>query len=300
MKQLTKRVWAADLLLLLAAFIWGTTFVAQKMGTEHLGVFSFNSFRFLIGGMAMLPILIWRRFQSDPKEFWKTVKLSIPAGIILFLGINLQQFGLMYTDSGPAGFITGIYVVMVPFLLIFRKPVKGMLPWIAALLTFFGLYLINGAEGFTFNIGNLLVFLATPFWALHIVYIGEVVGERDALVLAIPQYLLVALLSFIGAYFFEEFSFAAVTEARWALLYAALLSTAIGFTLQLIAQKFAPPHHAAIIMSMESVFAALGGVVVLGETMNLPMLVGSGVILLSMILSQWDVFQMRKKALKTV
>jgi len=282
---MTARTYKADALLLLAAFIWGTTFVAQRTGMEHVAPFAFNAARFLLGALLLLPFTLRRSLHAS---FYQTCQTGIFLGLILFAGATLQQMGLVYTTAGKAGFITGLYVIIVPFLglalgLGLSKPAL-----FGALLATLGLYFLSVQHTLSLAFGDLLVFVGAFFWAAHILFVGRIASHHEAFHLATIQFFTCALCSLIAIPFTETVSFVGLQNAAFPIIYSGVFSIAIGFTLQIHAQKHAPETHAAIIFSLEAVFAALAGWVVLQETLTARELWGCGLMLLGMLVAQFD------------
>ena len=280
----------ANLMLLVTAAIWGFAFVAQRVAMDHMGPFSFNAVRFLLGAVSLLP-LIW--FFSRKKNIATTTatKTSIwlaggVAGAILFIAAALQQVGLLYTTAAKAGFITGLYMILVPFLGLFLRHVTGLNAWLGALLALVGLYLLSINADFSMSRGDFLMFVGAIFWACHILWIDFIGRRVDALQLSAVQFLACGLLSSVMAFWQEIPSLASVLLAWPAVLFASFISVGLAYTLQVVAQKKAKPAHAAIIMSMEAVFAAVGGVVFLDESLPMRGWIGCGLMMTGMLLSQ--------------
>jgi drug/metabolite transporter (DMT)-like permease len=280
----------ANLMLLVTAAIWGFAFVAQRVAMDHMGPFSFNAVRFLLGAVSLLP-LIW--FFSRKKNIATTTatKTSIwlaggVAGAILFIAAALQQVGLLYTTAAKAGFITGLYMILVPFLGLFLRHVTGLNAWLGALLALVGLYLLSINADFSMSRGDFLMFVGAIFWACHILWIDFIGRRVDALQLSAVQFLACGLLSSVMAFWQEIPTLASVLLAWPAVLFASFISVGLAYTLQVVAQKKAKPAHAAIIMSMEAVFAAVGGVVFLDESLPIRGWIGCGLMMTGMLLSQ--------------
>ncbi len=260
-----------DMLLLLTAMIWGSAFVAQKVGMDHIGPFMYTGIRFAIGALFLTPFMLflsrYRPFVMKQQKGPSLILAGLLAGILLFGGSILQQIGIVYTTAGKAGFITGLYVVIVPLLgLIWGlKPGKGV--WAGAILAVTGLYLLTVEKGFYLHIGDTLVLICAFLYALHVLVIGWLAPRLDVLKLAIIQFWVCSGLSLFTGMFVEKLTWAAVKGAAIPILYGGLLSVGVGFTLQVVAQRKAPPAHAAIILSLETVFAVIGGMVILGESL---------------------------------
>ncbi|WP_369600125.1 DMT family transporter [Hahella sp. SMD15-11] len=277
----------SEALLLLAALIWGFAFVAQIVGMEHVGPYTFNLARFIMGGLALLPIVhvLSRRMPHPPVEI-RVLPASLLAGTVLFIASSLQQIGLQYTTAGKAGFITGLYIVLIPFFGLFFRQHTHRYTWIGAGLALWGLYLLTIEGPFELSWGDTLELIGALFWAAHVMVIGWLAPRTDALRLAAGQFLVAGLLSGVAAFWVET---PRVTDllAGWApILYGGLGSVAIAFTLQVIAQKHVPASHAAILMSLEAAFAALGGWLMLDETLSVRGLIGCALMLAGMVCSQ--------------
>lgn len=272
----------ADLLLLLTAAIWGFAFVAQRAGMEHVGPFTFNAVRFLLGALVLIPLLLRRQRILTSGLF----RGGVIMGLLLFAGAMLQQIGIVTTGAGKAGFITGLYVVLVPILGIFLGQRSGRNTWLGAALAVAGLYLLSVRAGLSLAPGDGLILLSAVFWALHVLAIGRLSGRHDPVALAALQYLVCSLLSFVGAFALESPAPGPILEAGLPILYAGLASTGIAYTLQVVAQRRAPAGHAAIILSLEAVFAVIGGWMLLGETLGARGLTGCALMLGGMLLSR--------------
>ena len=288
----------ANLLLLLTSVIWGFGFIAQRLGMDHIGPYSFNAFRFLLGALSLLPLVYFlgKKKTAQPKAgkpFWIIGGL---AGIVLFGGAALQQVGLQYTTAGKAGFITGLYLVIVPLIGFCLRQTIDKLTIAGALLATYGLYLLSITKGFDIGRGDSLVLFGAFFWAVHVQVVGYAAKYKlDPLKLAVLQYLICAGLNLILALFLEEFSVQATLNASGAILYAGLISVGVAYTLQIVAQKHIDPSRAAIILSLEAVFAVLGAwlVIILGlsfakadELLNSRQSLGCILMFAGMMLSQ--------------
>jgi len=283
----------SDALLLTTAIIWGFAFVAQRVGMDHVGPFTFNGIRFAIGSLSLLPLVLMSREQPItmknilPPPDLKTLLLGGSAlGLTLFAGASLQQIGLVYTTAGKAGFITGLYVIIVPLLGLFWRQQPRVGTWIGAVLATTGLYLLSVTEAFTIEAGDLLVLIGAVFWAAHVLIIGWLSPRIKPVKLAFFQYVACSILSLITAARIESITIPSIFAAVIPILYGGLLSVGIAYTLQVVAQRDAHPSHAAILLSLESVFAAIGGWLILGEVISPRGLVGCGLMLAGMLLSQ--------------
>lgn len=282
----------ADGLCLVTALIWGLAFVAQRMGMDYVGPMAFNGIRFALGAAALAPLAFRSMRYPPPAPFLAGGKDGFPwvggliAGGVLFAGATLQQVGLKYTTAGKAGFITGLYVVLVPLLGLFfrQRPARGDLVGAAAAAV--GLYFLSVTEDFTLAPGDGLELIGAFFWAGHVLVIGWLSPRTRALPLAMAQYVVCSVLSLGCALAFEEMTWVGVQGAAWPILYGGLLSVGLAYTLQVVAQRDANPTHAAILLSFETVFAALGGAVILGESLGTRGFFGCALMFAGMLASQ--------------
>jgi len=282
-----------DSLLLLAAVIWGFAFVAQRVGMDYVGPFGFNGVRFALGCLVLLPILFRNGMHDDRTSLRDPALFSRPslaggllAGLVLFCGASFQQVALVYTTAGNAGFITGLYVVLVPIIGIALGHRTHAGTWTGAALAGAGLYLLSVVEQFTISPGDLLVLIGAFFWAGHVHLIGWLSPRQDPLKIAFLQFAVCAVLSLATSAAIEHNAVRAYWSAAIPILYGGALSVGVAYTLQVVAQKKAKPAHAAIILSLEAVFAAIGGWLILGETLSPRAIVGCILMLCGMLLSQ--------------
>jgi drug/metabolite transporter (DMT)-like permease len=286
------RTLKSDALLLLTSIIWGFAFVAQRVGMEYVGPFVFNGVRFALGSLSLLPLVYVHQkrgnFANDPPL--KIVLLGgMLAGLALFLGASLQQIGIVYTTAGKSGFITGLYVVLVPILGIFLRQPTQLGTWCGAVIAAAGLYLLSVTEQFTIAFGDLLVLIGAFFWAAHVHIISRFSRKIAPLKLALIQFTTCSILSLITALIFEHNTLQGIVGAGLAIFYGGVCSVGIAYTLQVVAQRHAHPAHAAIILSLESVFAVVGGWLLLHEHLALRGLVGCALMLIGMLLSQFHI-----------
>jgi len=280
------------MLLLFAAAIWGFAFVAQRVGLDYVGPFTFSAVRFGLGTIVLIPFLLFRRHQVYnrkiplKRERRNIILLQVLLGLLVFGGISFQQYGLIYTTAGNAGFITGLYVVFVPVAGLFIGQKNHYTIWIGILLALAGLYFLSVREGFTINFGDSLVFICALIWTAHVLVVGNVAPRTDPIRTAMIQFAICSLLSWIVAIGFEEISLMPILAAIWPILYGGVMSVGIGYTLQVFAQQKAHPAYASIILSLESVFAVLGGWLILGETVTGKILLGCCLMLAGMIVAQ--------------
>lgn len=281
----------SDILMLIAAIIWGFAFVSQRVGMETMGPHLFNGVRFLIGSVAILPVIWYFSNKTNPikkpKVSNKKLILSgIVAGLFLFGGMTFQQVGLLYTTAGKAGFITGMYVFFVPVIGIFLGQKTKAGTWIGAIIALIGLYLLSVRSDFSLSHGDSLVLICAIFFAAHVLAIGYLAKRVDVLKLSLIQYLTTGVISMTVALFTEQVSVHIISITIIPLLYAGVMSTAVAYTLQVVAQQHAHSSHAAIILSLEGAFAVLGGWLLLDEKIPLVGLVGCALMLAGMLISQ--------------
>jgi len=274
----------ADMLLLVTAAIWGFAFVAQRAGMQHLGPFWFNAVRFALGCLLLLPFAFRRSAGSTPRRRSPLIP-GLMAGSVLFAGASLQQTGLIYTSAANAGFVTGLYVLFVPLLGLLggKRTPRGI--WFGAVVAACGMFLLSSTGTTSMVTGDLLVLAGAVFWALHIQMVASLVLRTGALKLAATQFAVCSLLSLGVALITEEVSLEAIRAAAIPLLYGGFVSVGIAYTLQVVAQRKARPAHAAVIMSLEAFFAAIGGWIVLGEKLELVGIVGCLLMFSAMMMS---------------
>jgi drug/metabolite transporter (DMT)-like permease len=324
---MNKRALRADILLLLTAGIWGFGFVAQRSGMAYMGPFAFNGIRFILGSLSLLPLILWRSKISSNKVttiFTKKWSLySLAAGVCLFVAVILQQFGLMFTTAGNAGFITGLYVVLTPIFGIFLGRRTGPATWFGSVFTVAGLYFISAAGNLdSINPGDIITVISAVFWACHVLLIDRLVRDIDPIALSSGQFAVCGFLALIGAFLAEPFIIPLMEQLNPALLetgtfawlpfptllaglsahtitfpvdalvpilYGGLGSVGIAYTLQAVAQRDAPPAHATIILCFEGCFAAFGGALLLSEKIGHWTLLGFILMLAGMLVTQWEV-----------
>lgn len=272
----------ADLLLLLVAAIWGSAFAVQRVAAQYFDVFSFNGLRFLLAGIILLPVAL----RHERPRLHTMLGLAGLAGVILFLAGGLQQAGLERTTAGNAGFITTLYVVIIPVILrIFWHEKTSWTSWAAAGLAVIGSLLLSTGGMLKVGLGDALVLISTVFWGLHVILIAKTVHALGVLTLSAGQYLIAGILN-IAVSMLAGKTFDGLPDGWWTIIYVGILSTTIGFTLQVLGQKYAPPTDAAILLSMEAVFAAFFGFIFLGETLQPVQLMGCILILGAILLTQ--------------
>ena len=276
----------ADILLLVTATIWGTAFVVQRMVANQIGVITFTGLRFLIGGIVLLP-LAWRSLQGHG---WKLAGASAVLGAILFGGAALQQLGLQTTTAANAGFITGTYVIIIPILMaVFWQKRQRFWVWVAACMALGGLFLLStGGRMTQVNSGDLFELVGAFFWAMHVILVGRFVRQFPALPLAVGQFLMCGIIGISAGFAWEGVAVEGLRASWWAVLYTGMLSIAVGYTFQVVAQQIAPPADTAIILNGEAVMAAISGWIILNERLGAVQIAGCGLILAGILVSQID------------
>lgn len=281
----------ANLLLLLCAAIWGFAFVAQSVGA-HIGAFTFTATRFAMGALVLLPVIAWfdRRRGVDRTQGvrrWRAVVWPGAAcGTLLFGGAVLQQVGLESTTAGNAAFVTGLYVVAVPVVSVFLGKRPHLAIWCGAALALVGLYLLTVNPGAGVNAGDLTVLGGTAFWTAHILALAHFSPKLDVLRLSVAQFVTTVVYATAAAFLFDAAPFAGVPDALGAVVYAGVVSVGVAFTLQVVAQADAIPSHASMIMSLESMFGAVGGALLLGEVMGPRALGGALLMMVGILVAQ--------------
>jgi drug/metabolite transporter (DMT)-like permease len=291
-----KAILQSDAILLMTAIIWGFAFVAQRVGMDHVGPFLFNGIRFALGCLVLLGFMYIKGNNGVPSPHSSSSQTktlpggSVLAGLLLFGGASFQQVGIVYTTAGKAGFITGLYVIIVPFLGLFWKQRTTPGTWAGAILAAVGMYFLSISEQFTIAYGDFLVLLSAFFFAAHVLVIGWLSPKMNSYRLAFMQYAACSLLSLIVAMVWEDIVLAGIIRATVPILYGGVMSVGIAYTLQVVGQRKAHPAHAAILLSLESVFAALGGWLMLNEIMATRQLAGCALMLAGMMISQLWIF----------
>ncbi len=287
-----------SLLLLLTAFIWGVAFVAQSVGGEAVGCFTFNGVRSLIGAIVLIPVILFLDKQKkrelgeekflEQKGDRKTLIIGgICCGLMLCIASNFQQFGISFTTVGKAGFITAMYILIVPILGLFLKKKVGAKVWLGVVLATAGLYMLcMTSESFSLSKGDFLVLICAGFFSLHILIIDYFSPKVDGVRLSCIQFFVCGVISIIIAFIFETPSLGAIVSGWLPILYAGVLSCGVAYTLQIVGQKNMDPTVASLILSLESVFSVLAGWVILNQTLSLRELCGCVLMFLAIILAQ--------------
>lgn len=285
-------------LLFLTAIIWGFAFVAQRVGAEFVGAFTFNGIRFLLGSLSLVPvILIFEREKFEKTKFIKTLLPSLLAGMILFIASTLQQLGVEWTGSaGKAGFLTGLYIVLVPIIRLLGGKKTSILTFFGAMFALVGLFfLCMTGDELTFDKGDIVLIIGAFFWAAHILVVDKYVNNISPLKFSMMQFFVCGLLSVIFALCTETIEFSAIKSAGIPILYGGLMSVGVAYTCQILGQKDADPTFASIVFSTESVFSAIGGAIILNEIMSGRGYLGCVLIFIGIVLSQLNIESFRKK-----
>ncbi len=273
----------ANALLLIVALIWGTTFVAQQLGMAGVGPLMYTGVRFLLGALVILPLAVreyTRLADRDIRLDRRDLLAAGGLGVLLCSGVVLQQIGIVSTSVSNAGFLTALYVPLVPLLSwIVDRQIPHFSLWPATIGCFIGTFLLSGGAFTGFNTGDLWVIASTLFWAAHVLWVGRVAARKGAPILvAFTQFVVCSLLATSAALALETTTFAGLQTALPTILYGGLLSVGIGFTLQVIAQRHTRPAEAAILLSSEILFAALAGALYLGERLSAIQFAGGALI----------------------
>lgn len=293
---MNKFVLRQSLLLLLTATIWGVAFVAQSVGMEYIGPFTFNAVRNAIGGLVLIPCIGFLQKMRMGEEKWglttnkekKTlVAGGVSCGVLLFIASNLQQVGIQYTTVGKAGFITAMYIVIVPLLGIFLKRKAGIKVWCAVAIAVVGLYMLCMIDGgFSLQKGDLFVLICAVAFSVHILVVDYFAPKVDGVKMSCIQFFVCALLSGICMILFEEPDMTQILQAWVPVLYAGVLSCGVAYTLQIVGQKGMNPTVASLILSLESVVSVIAGWLILQQTLSRRELLGCSLMFVAIVLAQ--------------
>ena len=279
------------LLLALTAFIWGTAFVAQSVGMEYIGPFTFNGVRSIIGAITLVPCILFqkkscRKIIEEGSSGKDLIAGGLLCGALLFVASSLQQIGIKYTSAGKAGFITSCYIVIVPLIGIFMKKTSGWKIWAAVVLALAGLYCLCITDGFTVGKGDIFIFLCAMAFSAHILVIDYFSPMVNGIVLSCIQFLVCGVASIPCMFVFETPDMAAIISAWMPVLYAGVLSCGVAYTLQIIGQRNVNPTIASLILSLESCFSVLAGWVILHEKLSMKESLGCVLMFMAIILAQ--------------
>lgn len=290
--------WLGSGMLLLTAMIWGVAFVAQSVGMDYVEPFTFNFARYIIGGVVLLPFLKLGNTDT-PKEntedkskkkqrFRRSVIGGIGCGVLLFCASMLQQFGIMYTNVvGKAGFITALYIILVPVLgIFFRKKTKPLL-WICVGISVIGLYLLCVSDGYRLELADVLLLACALFFAFHIIFIDYISPNTNGVLVSCVQFFVSGLFCMVAMFLFESPSFAGILKAYIPILYTGVLSCGVAYTFQILGQKYVEPTKASLILCLESVVAVLAGWLLLQQALSIRELLGCIIMFVAIIMAQF-------------
>jgi drug/metabolite transporter (DMT)-like permease len=280
--------------LLLTAFIWGVAFVAQSVGMDYIGPFTFNCVRSIIGGLVLIPLvmILGKKNRADKtakeaKEYKKnTVTGGICCGICLCVASCFQQFGIMHTTVGKAGFITALYIIIVPILGIFMKKKVAPIVWVSSVIAVIGFYLLSISGQVSINKGDILVLICAVLFSIHILVIDFFSPKGEGVTISCIQFITCGILCGICMFLFENPQISDILAAYLPILYAGVMSCGVAYTLQIIGQKNMDPTVASLILSLESVFSALAGWLILGQGLSGKELIGCGLVFVAVLLAQ--------------
>ncbi len=276
-----------NLMLTLTAFIWGTAFVAQTTGLEHIGPLTFNGVRSFLGALALLPVILFlSKRKKDTHSRRDLLVGGIVCGLVFTAASTLQQIGMQYTEPGKAGFITALYIVIVPIIEAFMGKKLQKNTVFAVILSLIGMYLLCITEGFSISKGDFLILLCAIFFSFHILVIDKYSPRVDGVKLSAFQFLVAGIICCSLSIPFETQDFHKMLDASGSLLYTGIMSSGVAYTLQIIGQKYTSPVLATIIMSLESVFAALAGWVILKDVMTVREIIGALLMFIAIISAQ--------------
>lgn len=287
----------ATILLFLTAMIWGFAFVAQRVGADYVGAFTFNGVRFFLGTLSLIPvILIFEREKMHKTKFIKILIPGVLAGTVLFIASTLQQYGVEITGSaGKAGFLTGLYTVLVPLIRFVMGKKTSVFTFIGAIFAVAGLFfLCMTGDELTFGIGDIVLIIGAFFWAGHILVVDKYVNDISPLKFSLVQFLVCGILSITCALIFEDIEFSAIKSAGIPILYGGIMSVGVAYTCQILGQKDSDPTFASIVFSTESVFSAIGGALLLNEIMSGRGYLGCVLIFIGIVLSQLNSNEIKK------
>ncbi len=283
------------LMLLGAAFFWGTTFVAQLTGMDGLGPFSYATGRYLTGFLSLIAVAIFTRksraVERRKKNYQRGFLIGLLIGLVLFIASSMQQIALQYSTAGKAAFITCLYIVFVPLGAKFLGKIIRRENWLGAGFAIVGLYLLAIGEGFSIQIGDAILFVSAFVWTAQILLIDRFASKVDLIELSAAQIFIVMILSFAAMFSFETPHLSAMLNAWFPILYGGVMSAGVAFTLQNYGQRYAEPATAAILMSFEAIFGALAGWFFLGEVMSSREIFGCVLMLIGMLATQWTLIK---------
>lgn len=296
---MNKKALIGNVLLLITAIIWGTAFAAQRVGMDHIEPFTFGASRYVLATLVLIPIILFfdGKKKKEPgyvaptpealkEENRQTLKGGIMCGAALFVASSFQQIGIQYTSAGKTAFITALYIVLVPVFGLFLKKRVTWLTWLGVALSAVGLYLLCIKEDFTIEMGDFIVFLCSICFAVHILLCDHFTDKANPLKLSFIQFFVACILSWIAAFAVETPTISGIMAAGFAIFYCGVFSAGVGYTLQMVAQKDTDPTIASLLMSLESVFGAVGGYFILHEVLSSKELIGCVVMFAAIIVAQ--------------
>lgn len=292
------------LLLILTATIWGSAFVAQSVGMDYVGPFTFSAVRSLLGGLVLIPVILIMGKKAQPvqKQQSDNKKVLIIGGICcgaaLFAASNLQQIGIMYTSVGKAGFITACYIILVPILSLFLRKKCSWIIWVSVGLTLVGLYLLCMNEQFSINKGDMLMLGSALLFSIHILIIDHFAPKADGVKLSCIQFFVCSILSAVFMFIFEKPDISSITMAWLPIVYAGVLSCGVAYTLQIIAQKGMNPTVCSLLLSLESCMSVIAGWLILGQALSAKEILGCVIMFVAIVLAQIPVKNKKERALK--
>lgn len=296
---MNKQIYA-NIALLTVAVIWGLTFTAQRVGMEFLGPFTFNAVRAILGSISLVPVIIlFKLMQKKKRKQYSPEKIKVrrlrllqgglACGLVLFLGMTLQQIGLIYTSAGKAGFITALYIVIVPILSFFYKHKITANVWVSVFLAAVGLYLLCCKTNMSVAPADLILIISALMFAVHIMVINHYSPKVNPIKLSCAQFFVAGILSIVPMFIFETPDIHNIWLAKDAIIYSGFFACGVAYTLQIAGQKNTSPVVASLILSLESVFAVIGGFLILHEVLSLRELIGCGFMITATILSQLNI-----------
>ena len=275
-------------MLFMAALIWGFAFAFQSQGMDHMGPLTFNGVRFLIGAVVLVPVrFLFKKPGEKKKVTKKDIKVTVLGGIVcglcLFVASSLQQFGIQYTSIGKAGFLTTLYIILVPIIGIFFKRKVSVFVWLGAILSVIGMYLLCVSETMSINKGDIFAFCCAIVFAFHILSVDYFAPKTNGVVLSCLQFLTSGICAMICAFIFERPTMSEIVNGIVPLLYVGVMSSGVAYTLQILGQKNADPTIASLIMSLESAVSVLGGWLILHQKLTVKELIGCLLMFIAVI-----------------
>ncbi|MBR3296038.1 MAG: DMT family transporter [Clostridia bacterium] len=286
---MNKREMTGNILLTVTAIIWGISFVAQSVGMQYVGPFTYQSIRSLTGFIVMIPVVMIFGKKGDlqtPEQKKLLLEGGLVCGIIFTVASNLQQYGIQYTTVGKAGFLTALYMIIVPMISIFLKKKPTLNLWISIVIAVAGMYLLCINGEFRLATGDIYIILCALAFSFHILAIDRYANRVDPLKLSLLQYLICGIVSMVPMILFEKVEIGNILSCWAPLLYGGVLSTGVGYTLQMVGQKFTNPTVASILMCLESVFSLIAGIIILGQVPSTREIIGCVLMFIAIIITQ--------------